>query len=281
MKGCDKSYTHPSSLRKHIRMHEMQQQQGIKTEHTEQQNGSTPTKQPQQQQQPINSTFRSNTSSSSSSANTSRNSFTESPPSYSLTNATNSYQYSSSQYNPYSYQQQSQHIPAMNHAASYSNQYNQFQTNYSTLPTTSTSPSSSIYNQSNSFAQQHLLNYQTEHQSQSITPLKLNNYPLQTNTNSSSYMINDCQVNGQQQQQHQSSPITNLNDWYMYQNQHHNHHGGILTPPSNGSSPLVLQNHLHASYSSSIPSASLNQASSVANTAAHHHRVQALAHCTS
>lgn len=27
VKGCDKSYTHPSSLRKHIRMHEMQQQQ--------------------------------------------------------------------------------------------------------------------------------------------------------------------------------------------------------------------------------------------------------------
>lgn len=33
-KGCDKSYTHPSSLRKHIRMHEMQQQQQQQQQHS-------------------------------------------------------------------------------------------------------------------------------------------------------------------------------------------------------------------------------------------------------
>ena len=197
---------------------------------------------------------------SSSSTNTSRNSFTESPPSFQAQTATQSSYYGSQHlYNHHSaayglsnthYNVQAQ--PDYQHSSITPNSFNQ-----STSPSSisSTSSINSIY------AQQFYPNIQTNQEA--ITPLK--NAQLATPFTQGAQQGEKTVAPQAYHSQLQNNPnqgLTNLNEWYMnsYQN-----HTGILTPPSTGNSPLI-----------SLPGQYLSAA---AAAAAAHHRMQALAHC--
>ncbi len=284
MKGCDKSYTHPSSLRKHIRMHEMQQlanslqgssessvqdspikQESVSHQSHNQFPSSASTTQSQQQQllttanaTSNNSTFSSSNSSSSSSANTSRNSFTESPPAPPqpqtafAANHQSAYfnnHHMAAQYHPY--HQYHQHNPSYGFSVSTHLDYQHPTPNSFTQSTSpsSTSSSSSI----NSMYTQHHLAQQLygSGNTNEMTPLKINHQTGGQGAPKSG--VAGTQV----------YPGQNLNDWYMNSYQSHT---GILTPPSTGNSPLI-----------NLPGQYLSAAAAAA--AAAHHRMQALAHC--
>jgi hypothetical protein len=231
-KGCDKSYTHPSSLRKHIRMHEMQSQQ-----------------QQQQQQQNGNCNLISHSNNNNNNNNNEQkrecitptkyqteqdtynthNGFTRSTPLFSQNPYAQPFNYSTT-------------YPQTHHQSAFSlgthSAYNPYQTitpNSSTSSTNSFSPSFGVVS--------------TTVNHEPLTPLKI---PPNAHHHTS-YMHSQAA----------------LNEWYLSCQNH-----GILTPPSNGTSPLLT---------TSLPTtASINSNQQNNNTHHnhHHHRIQSLAHCS-
>jgi hypothetical protein len=248
MKGCDKSYTHPSSLRKHIRMHELQQQQQHHHhphgqqhhhQHNHQQSEQAPTK--TESQTPtklsINGFRTSSTSSSTSSQNgssssstASRNSYIESPP---FANPSSTY-HASQQFHNYTYPSQSAY--ASNQA--FANGTNGMLYHNQSITPSSSSTSSSFSSSSPSFLH-------SQSHPDPMTPLKV---PTGSSANVPNYDAT-------------AVAMTSLNEWYISCQNH-----GILTPPSNGNSPLIAPLHNHHA--------------AVAAAAAAHHRMQSLAHCS-
>ncbi len=207
-----------------------------------------------------NSTFSSSNSSSSSSANTSRNSFTESPPAPAQSQSTFSANHQSayfnnnpigSQYHPYHqyhHQNPSYGFSVSSHLDYQHPTPSSFAQSTSPSSTSSSSSINSMYTQHQQNLAQQI--YSTAN-SNEITPLKIGHQ-----TGGSGVLKSGVASS-------QVYPGQNLNDWYMnsYQN-----HTGILTPPSTGNSPLI-----------NLPGQYLSAAAAAA--AAAHHRMQALAHC--
>lgn len=282
-KGCDKSYTHPSSLRKHIRMHELQQQHyattgvvmpGVVT------NAISKPEKIKMDPEEINKvtshkTNRSTTSttssdsssllsntSTSSSANTSRNSFTDSPPTNSSSNLLN-HPFFPPATNAAAVQS---HHPGLSYQ--YSHHHNQYNPIYSALSQYHHGyPATAGFCYNN----QPMIPTSSSNQLHSSTPASSALTPVSSTSPSSSSTSSTYSAYFQSDS---ATPLkipaginnTNYfptskhhNEWYnqpqSHSHHHHvyqNQHAGILTPPSTGNSPLLLAaaaasgtNHLH------------------------------------